>query len=164
MNKLSFFLILAAMVFAISSCKNNNKPEELPVHESDTVAAEVPDSTVYGVLEESGMSTLYLRTGNGSTIVLDRTGEDGSYSEIYGYVAEGDSFAVTMKGDSINGYTLTRAYNLSLIDRFALDYSIRNGLFVLGGKDTVAIQSLNDDSLVVKYASAQIKAFPSRNK
>ena len=164
MNRCGLFLVCAVLAMSLFSCGNNKKPESKNEVKKDTVIAAVPDSTIFGVAAESGMSTLYLITNAGDTLVMDRTGEDGTYSEIYGYIMEGDSFAITKRGNPEVGYTLAKAYNLTLLNRFGVDYAIRNGLFVLDGKDTVSIKSLNSDSLVVLYPSSESKVFLPKRK
>ena len=131
------------------ACCNGGKepaaaPAETPQKDS---AAVVADSTVYGVALESGMSTLCILTNGGDTLLMDKDDEEG-YGEFYGYVAEGDSFAVT-KRMGRDGPVVVKAYNLSLLKTFNAKLSISNGLLVVGGNDTVDVKGIDDDSLVV---------------
>lgn len=164
MSRACLLLVLAAVVASLGSCGSKKKPAPVLAPQTEASAPSEPDSTVYGIAAESGMSTLYLVTSKGDTLVMDRTGEDGSYSEIYGYITDGDSFAVTKKGNAVDGYTLTKAYNLTLLNRFGLDYSIRNGLFVLNGKDTVGIKSVTNDSITIMYSAGATKVYYAKER
>lgn len=132
----------------LACCNGGKKPAAAPVEmpEKDS-AAVVADSTVYGVALESGMSTLCILANGGDTLLLDKDDEEG-YGEFYGYVAEGDSFAVT-KRKGKDGLVVVKAYNLSLLKTFDAVLSVRNGLLVVGGNDTVDVKGVDDDSLVV---------------
>ena len=138
--------IVAAILF--SQCTGGKQPAETPqvTTDSDSVST-VPDSTVYGVALESGMSAIYMRTNNGDTLEIDKDDEKG-YGDIYGYVEEGDSFAVT-KRQGADGLVVVKAYNLSLLRKFNVKTEIRNGLLVVAGNDTVGVKNIDDDSLVV---------------
>lgn len=162
MNKIVIIAIITTLAATMFSCKSKNKPEAEPFSTPDTMNAATPDSTIYGIAAESGMSTLYLILAGGDTLIMERTASNGTYGEIYGYVTEGDSFAVTKSGSAENGYSVRKAYNLSLLKRFGADFTIRNGLFVLESKDTVSIKSVNDDSLVVVYPSGKEKTFAAK--
>lgn len=121
------------------------------------------DSTIYGIVLESGMSTLCIRTYSGDTLVMDRDDEQG-YGEIYGYVEEGDTFAVTKRKGKY-GLVVVKAYNLSQLKGFNANLSVRNGLLVVGGNDTVDVSSVDDDSLVVISRTTKRKqAFYQRKR
>ena len=79
--------IVAAILF--SQCTGGKQPAEMPqvTTDSDSVST-VPDSTVYGVALESGMSAIYMRTNNGDTLEIDKDDEKG-YGDIYGYSGAG---------------------------------------------------------------------------
>ena len=74
--------IVAAILF--SQCTGGKQPAETPqvTTDSDSVST-VPDSTVYGVVLESGMSAIYMRTNNGDTLEIDKDDEK-DYGDIYG--------------------------------------------------------------------------------
>lgn len=146
-----------------AGCQNKQKSDatDTDVAVADTVGA-VADSTIYGVVGESGMSTLCIISNEGDTLFMEKDDEQG-YGEMYGYVQEGDSFAVTKRMGE-QGLVLVKAYNLTLLKRFGVNYAIHNGLFVVDG-DTVTIKSLNDDSLVVESnATKKILSFPAKEK
>ena len=147
-HSITVTLFLAAAVLVLACCNGGGKPAAAPAQtpEKDS-AAVVADSTVYGVALESGMSTLCLRTDGGDTLLMDKDDEEG-YGEFYGYVAEGDSFAVT-KRKGKDGLVVVKAYNLSLLKTFDAALSVRNGMLVVGGNDTVDVKGIDDDSLVV---------------
>lgn len=147
---LSALLAISANMLMLTGCGGGKSPAGKSAADSDSVAqaaAPLPDSTIYGVAMEGGMSTLNLLTAGGDTLLMDRDDADG-YGDIYGYVNEGDSFAVT-KRHGKDGDVVVKAYNLTLLKRFAKDFSIRNGLLVSGKGDTLKIAALDDDSLVV---------------
>lgn len=147
----TLLLAVAALMAALASCKHDAKTEPAaPLMQADSAEAQpaAPDSTIYGIAIEGGMSTLNLVTRpNGDTLLLDRDDESG-YGEIVGYVEEGDSFAVT-KRKGTDGDVVVRAYNLTLLKRFCDDFAVRNGLLVKGG-DTVKVVSIDDDQLVIR--------------
>ena len=147
-HSISAFLLLASATFALACCNGGRKPAAAPAETSqkDSVAV-VADSTVYGVALESGMSTLCILANGGDTLLMDKDDEEG-YGEFYGYVAEGDSFAVT-KRKGKDGLVVVKAYNLSLLKTFDAVLSVRNGMLVVGGNDTVDVKGVDDDSLVV---------------
>lgn len=161
-----YMLVVMAMLLmtAVTSCKNNkkNQPVQPAVADTDT-ARETPDSTVYGMALESGMSTIYLLTTNGDTLEMDKEDELGS-GDICGYVQEGDSFAVTKRKGTDGGLVVVKAYNLTLLKRFGKDFSVRNGLLVIGGKDTVEVVSIDDDSLICKKKSGGSEIRVAKNK
>ena len=145
-------------------CNGGKKPVGTPVKTpvKDSVAT-VADSTIYGIVLESGMSTLCIRTYSGDTLVMDRDDEQG-YGEIYGYVEEGDTFAVTKRKGKY-GLVVVKAYNLSQLKGFNANLSVRNGLLVVGGNDTVDVSSVDDDSLVVISRTTKRKqAFYQRKR
>lgn len=146
---LSSLLAISANTLLLTGCGGGKSPAGNSAADSDSItktAAPLPDSTIYGVAMESGMSTLNLLTTGGDTLLMDRDDADG-YGEIYGYVDEGDSFAVTKRRGK-DGDVVVTAYNLTLLKRFAKDFSIRNGLLVSGNGDTLKITALDDDSMV----------------
>lgn len=147
-HSISAFLVLATAALLLTCCNGGKKPAAAPAEtpEKDSVAV-VADSTVYGVALESGMSTLCILADGGDTLLLDRDDEEG-YGEFYGYVAEGDSFAVT-KRKGKDGLVVVKAYNLSLLKTFDAALSVSNGMLVVGGNDTVDVKGIDDDSLVV---------------
>lgn len=152
----SALLAMSANVLLFTGCGGGKSPAGNSATDSDSVItsnAPQPDSTIYGVAIESGMSTLNILTGKGDTLLMDRDDAEG-YGEIYGYVEEGDSFAIT-KRHGKDGDVVVKAYNLTLLKRFAKDFSIRNGLLVSGGGDTLRITALDDDSLVVVNAHTE---------
>lgn len=154
MKRINILLLAAvALMVAAASCKRDAKTEPAaPLMSADSTEAQpsAPDSTIYGIAIEGGMSTLNLITRpNGDTLLLDRDDERG-YGEIVGYVEEGDSFAVT-KRKGTDGDVVVRAYNLTLLKRFSGDFAVRNGLLVKGG-DTVTVVTVDDDQLVVRSA------------
>lgn len=147
-HSISAFLVLVAVALMLPRCNGGGKPAAAPAEtpEKDS-AAVVADSTVYGVALESGMSTLCILANGKDTLLMDKDDEEG-YGEFYGYVAEGDSFAVTKRMGK-DGLVVVKAYNLSLLKSFNANLSVRNGLLVAGGNDTVDITGIDDDSLVV---------------
>ena len=148
MKNILAFLYAMTTLLILTQCKENKtvSPPKTITQQNDSVIS-VPDSTIYGVALESGMSTLCIRTTAGDTLVMDKDDEKG-YGDFYGYVEEEDSFAVT-KREGSEGPVVVKAYNLTLLKRFSTEYAIRNGILVLKN-DTVDIKSINDDSLVVE--------------
>jgi hypothetical protein len=163
-KKLLAISLFTLTILLTTQCNNNNKkPIETP--ESDTVSTPVvaEDSTIYGIAIESGMSVLGLCTMQGDTLYVDKEDEEG-YGELYGYIEEGDTFAITKrKGE--DGFVLEKGYNLSLLNRFDMKYSIFNGELIIGSNDTVKVVSLNDDSIVVSDKSDKnVRAYYARKK
>ncbi len=161
MKRVILFVCVLASMLVLSQCKENKKTETIePEIPTDTIPTP-PDSTVYGVALESGMSTLCIKTTAGDTLTMEKDDEEG-YGEFYGYTQEEDSFAVT-KREGRDGLVVVKAYNLSLLKRFTTNFAIRNGLLVLNG-DTVGVKYIDDDSLVVEKArnKEKLTLYPAR--
>ncbi len=161
MKRVILFVCVLASMLVLSQCKENKKTETIePETPTDTIPTP-PDSTIYGVALESGMSTLCIKTTAGDTLTMEKDDEEG-YGEFYGYTQEEDSFAVT-KREGRDGLVVVKAYNLSLLKRFTTNFAIRNGLLVLNG-DTVGVKYIDDDSLVVEKAKNKEKLtlYPAR--
>lgn len=152
----------------LSACggKKDVAPTDNARTDSAGVAAveSAPDAqqdrtTIYGMSEEFGMSTFVLRDGSGNLYEVSRTGEDGTYGRIYGDLAEGQQYAMTLQSDSVSIDVL---YNLTQLRRFLSDFYIVDGQLVIvadGKSEVVTVDTLNAHQLKATGKSGRVYSY-----
>lgn len=161
--KLSIYLFAVSSLL-LSACGNRT---EKPAAPADADTSNAPhreiaerDSTIYGEAGDFGMSTFSLVSDGGDSLLLTRTGEDGSDSQIFGDAQPGDRYAIIVTADR---QALVTAINLTQLRRFTKDYKIVNGRLILSPEsrpDEVRILYLDNDSLVVKGSRGTQRMLP----
>jgi hypothetical protein len=125
----------------------------------------VADSTIYGVSDGFGMSTFVMQDSLGNYYEVVRMADDGTYGQIYGSLAEGQKYAMTVRQ---GGEVLDKLYNLTQLEMFVKEYRILNGTLYLKNEDTwdeVEVKSLDDKNFIAigkrgkeyNYKSSEIK-------
>lgn len=156
MRTTSILPLLAAALLALAACAGKQAgPPDGADTETPAPPATEADSTVYGISGEFGMSTFTLVTDGGDTLCLTRDGADGSMAGICGSLEEGQRYAATLRD---SGTALATLVNLGQLERFVTDYALLNGRLVVdrgGGPDTLALVSMDEDSLVLMRKDGQ---------
>lgn len=138
------------LILALSACQKNKKSDEVqPVTNtpSDTLVTEqLPDSTIYGISDEFGMSTFTLISDDKDTLYLTRTASDGTDGKIYGDLKEGERYALTTRE---NNSAIGVLINVTELKKHVKDYTIQNGNLIIDGK-VVEIEKLNDKEFKLK--------------
>ena len=177
MKRIACFVVgcLIASMFVTTGC-GNGKSEQAPV-DSDSVnmAANVPDTTVYGICGEgSAMHMLELITDEGDTMLFLKALEEMGAADVVGGLMTGDRIAVV--GHSVGDEMVTdQAVNLttligkwtSIDKNFEIQeggvvkshvaaetqpwtaWKIYNGKLVLN-RDTFSVARLDADSLFLE--------------
>lgn len=143
------WIIFVAIVMAFSgACTNKPKTPaafaDIPVSGENAEMDVEQDTTIYGEAGDFGMSTFTLITDEGDTLYLFRTSSKGVDGQIFGSLKPGNRYAMTTTDE---GEALSVVINLTQLERFTKDYSIKNGHLVLqpsSTTDTVHILALND--------------------
>lgn len=107
---------------------------------------QVADSTIYGTSDGFGMSTFVMQDSLGNYYEVMRMADDGTYGEIYGSLAEGQKYAMTVRQ---GGEVLDKLYNLTQLEKYVTDYCILNGTLYLkneGAWDEVEVKTLDEKS------------------
>ena len=156
---LLLFLLYFAMGFGVAFLLFNSgllsrgekSVDSTSVTNVDTFAesdlfSQVADSTIYGVSDGFGMSTFVMQDSLGNYYEVMRMADDGTYGELYGSLAEGQKYAMTVRQ---GGEVLDKLYNLTQLEKFATDYCILNGTLYLkneGAWDEVEVKTLDEKS------------------
>lgn len=142
LNKHILSLCALAFSFALMvSCGRKSQPAagQADVAPADTGAAnQIPDSTLYGVGGEFGMSTFTLITDKGDTLNVTRTALDGTDGKVYGSLREGDRYAMTARD---NGEAIGVLINLTELERKVKEFDVVNGHVVVAG-DTLQLDKV----------------------
>ena len=142
LNKHSLSLLALAFSLALmASCGKKPQPAagQADVTSAETaVADQIPDSTLYGVGGEVGMSNFTLTTETGDTLNVTRTALDGTDGEVYGSLREGDRYAMTTRD---NGEAIGVLINLTELERKVKKFDVVNGHVVAEG-DTLQLDKL----------------------
>ncbi len=121
------------------------------------------DSTVYGRADGFGQSGLTLVKADGQTVELSLTAEhferaDEQYAEIYGDREDTARYALTLCD---GGNAVRRMINVSQLQRFLTDYTIRNAQLYLtdanGRLAPVVIEQLDDHVLMTRDTTGNIQ-------
>ena len=156
---LLLFLLYLAMGFGVAFLlfnsgllsrgdRENDSVEVMPADSlaEEDVFSQVADSTIYGVSDGFGMSTFVMQDSLGNYYEVMRMADDGTYGEIYGSLAEGQKYAMTVRQ---GGEVLDKLYNLTQLEKFVTDYCILNGTLYLkneGAWDEVEVKTLDEKS------------------
>ena len=141
---ISQVVLSVAVGACISSCGGRPQQSgEKTATDSAVVRMQpAPDSTLYGVSDEFGMSTFTLITRDGDTLYLDRDHADGSPAHIYGDLDYGAHYALTTAD---NGQSIETLINVDQLKRYFKQYKLYNGRVVLNqDRDTVCLVQLSD--------------------
>lgn len=141
MKKLLYTFVCCALITSMISC--NEKKQDADTNSSDSIATEIPDSAIYGIVNESTtMSNLVITTDEGKTIEMEVNTD--SLSDIQGGIFAGDRMAIiTTKTE--NGMIVKKAINLtSLLGKWiSLDRNFE----------------INEDGVVKSNISAETKPY-----
>lgn len=142
LNKHSLSLLALAFSLALmASCGKKPQPADNRADVTPAameVADQIPDSTLYGVGGEFGMSTFTLITEKGDTLNVTRTALDGTDGEVYGSLREGDRYAMTTRD---NGEAIGVLINLTELEHKVKKFDVVNGHVVAEG-DTLQLDKL----------------------
>lgn len=131
MKQLLLLFVVLLVTFQLFSCKKKGG-EVAPLADSTLLAGDsldaVPDSTLYGVADDFGMSSFSLISDAGDTLLMTRISEDGTDSKIYGDAQPGQRYAITTRD---HDEALATAYNLTQLERFITNYRLVNGQLYL---------------------------------
>lgn len=155
---LLLFLLYLAMGFGVAFLLFNSgllsrgekSVDSTSVTNVDTLAesdlfSQVADSTIYGVSDGFGMSTFVMQDSAGNYYEVMRMADDGTYGEIYGSLAEGQKYAMTVRQ---GGEVLDKLYNLTQLEKFVDEYRLLNGaLYLKAGAEweEVEVTSLDEN-------------------
>jgi hypothetical protein len=93
-----------------------------------------------------------------------RMADDGTYGQIYGSLAEGQKYAMTVRQ---GGEVLDKLYNLTQLEMFVKEYRILNGTLYLkneGEWDEVEVKSLNEKAFTAVGQSGKEYNYKSSEK
>ena len=155
---LLLFLLYLAMGFGVAFLlfnsgllsrgdRENDSVEVMPADSlaEEDVFSQVADSTIYGVSDGFGMSTFVMLDSVGNYYEVMRMADDGTYGEIYGSLAEGQKYAMTV---CQGGEVLETLYNLTQLEKFVDEHHLLNGvLYLKNGSawEAVEVTSLDDN-------------------
>lgn len=131
--------------------------------QTDTLSLET-DSTIYGISGGFGMSTFAMQDSLGNYYEVVRMADDGTYGQIYGSLAEGQKYAMTVRQ---GGEVLDKLYNLTQLEIFVKEYRILNGTLYLKNEDTwdeVEVKSLDDKNFIAVGKSGKEYNYKSSEK
>lgn len=146
--------------------QNNDTIADIKVDsldQTDTLS-QVTDSTIYGISDGFGMSTFTMQDSLGNYYEVMRMADDGTYGQIYGSLAEGQKYAMTVRQ---GGEVLDKLYNLTQLEMFVKEYRILNGTLYLkneGVWDEVEIKSLNEKAFTAIGQSGKEYNYKSSEK
>ena len=137
-------LCTTAIILSLSACQHTNKTDSNEsVSDSSAIVSpdsQLPDSTLYGISDDFGMSTFTIITTKGDTLYLTRTDSKGNDGKIYGSLRVDDHYAVTTCD---NNKSINILINVTQLNQHTKDYNISNGHLIIN-EDTVEIETLND--------------------
>lgn len=110
------------------------------------------------------MSTFAMQDSLGNYYEVVRMADDGTYGQIYGSLAEGQKYAMTMRQ---GGEVLDKLYNLTQLEMFLKEYRILNGTLYLKNEDTwdeVEVKSLDDKYFIAIGKSGKEYNYKSSEK
>lgn len=140
--KISLALCVLSLSMLLGTGCGKKVPQEVQPDEVNDVRVEaadqVPDSTLYGVGGEFGMSTFTLVADKGDTLYVTRTAMDGTDGKIYGSLREGDRYAMTTRD---GGEAIGVLINLTELEKKVKDFDVVNG-HVLAEGDTLQLDKL----------------------